>query len=191
MKKLLLCLLVYAPLALFAQEITEENYKKEDKALWEYFERESEKIRNEIHTHHDKKDSLMQVYDALLEDVSVKNGELALKYYSTPGGFQRLFMMRHHISKDRIRKAYDKAPARLQESYDGTSLRLFLDAQQIEEGDKYYDFAAKCLDGEEFCLSSLEGKNILLIYSSLGCMYGLIGTGISERSLCKDRQGTV
>ena len=47
---------------------------------------------------------------------------------------------------------------------------MHIDSKQIEENDKYYDFEAFDSEGAKFRLSSLEGKNILLLYGGLDCM---------------------
>jgi peroxiredoxin len=52
----------------------------------------------------------------------------------------------------------------------GKSLLRHIESEQISEGSKYYDFQATDTEGGNFTFSSLEGKNILLLYGGLDCM---------------------
>ena len=86
-----------------AQEITEENYRKVDNAIWTQLEKEFKPLR----MHHNKK-----VY-AIAEQ---KNIEAAIKYASVPSGLQRLFMVRLNVSKDTIRTILKNLPNDMQSS---------------------------------------------------------------------------
>ena len=48
----------------------------------------------------------------------------------------------------------------------GKSILFHIGSNQIEEGNRYYDFEAITPEGEKFALSSLEGKDILLLYGA-------------------------
>jgi hypothetical protein len=148
MKNFVLALLLLCSAPAFAQEITEENYWREDSLLWERYD----------------KNELSQ------EESDRQNVELAVKYSTTQGGFQRLFMVRHEMTKERLRSVYNALPEELKQSRNGRNILAHLDTKQLEVGDRYHDFEAVTDGGEPFRLSQLEGRNILLIYGGLGCM---------------------
>jgi hypothetical protein len=154
----------------FAQEITEENYLKLDKELWEQYEVDMSKISECFKKYPKKKDSLIKVSDAVLNLASEKNCELAIRFASVPSGLQRLFMVRLDISKDTLQSVLSGLPNDLKDSPYHKSILSHIHSEQIKEGDKYYDFEAVTSEGEKFVLSSLEGKNILLLYGGLDCM---------------------
>ncbi len=155
---------------LVAQEITEENYLKIDKEIWDRYEQEMEKISTCYREYPEKKDSLMAASEKVLADASKKNVEAAIRYASVPSGLQRLYMVRLDISKDTIRSVLRNLPQEMQTSPYGKSLFYHLDTEQVEEGSNYTDFKATDTAGNDFILSSLKGKNILLLYGGLGCM---------------------
>jgi hypothetical protein len=152
MKKIILALLLLCSSPAFAQEITEENYRREDDLLWERYDRE----------------------ELSEEEADRQNLELAKKYSTTPGGFKRLFMLRNYMPKEELRALYDAVPEELRLSQVGRNILAHLDTKQLEIGDRYHDFEAVTDKGEPFRLSQLEGRNILFIYGGLGCM----GSGI-------------
>lgn len=153
-----------------AQEISEENFQKIDKEIWGTYQTEADKISAELQLHPEKRDSLMQVYEKIKAIALRKNEEAAMKFASVPGGLQRLFWVRLDLPKDTIRQLWNNIPDEMKTSSYGKSLKLHLDTKQIEEGDTYYDFTATDVSGKKFKLSSLEGKNIILIYDGLSCM---------------------
>jgi len=181
---ILLSMLFYFTAYSFSQEITEENYSKLDKELWTTFELESSKISDCFKIHPEKKDSLITAYNKLDEITNKKNRETAVKYASVPSGLQRLFMLRLDFSKDTLLSILRKLPLKTQESNYGKSLFQHINLKQIEEGNKYYDFKAIDSEGNEFRLSSLEGRNILLLYGGLGCI-GEDGRAFLKQ-LCKE-----
>ncbi len=150
--------------------ITEKNYLKVDQEIWDAYERDSEKVWELKSTHPEKSDSLNLILKQIEDIASQKNRAAALKYASVPSGLQRLFMVRLDIPKDTLMKAFNELPKKMQESDYGKSLLLHIQSEQIEEGDSYYDFEAVDSKGEEFRLSALDNKNILLIYDGLACM---------------------
>lgn len=87
-----------------------------------------------------------------------------------PSGFQRLFLVRLNIPKERLRGVFESLPEEMQVSQTGRNIRMHLDTEQIEPGDGYYDFEATTDAGEPFRLSSLAWKNILFLYGGMGCM---------------------
>lgn len=88
---------------LHSQEITTEaNYLKEDSILWSNFENQQNILSQYWETMPDKRDSIQNIFDEILEKASKTNIELAIKYASVPSGLQRLYMTRLGISKDTL-----------------------------------------------------------------------------------------
>jgi len=163
-----------------AQEITEENYRIIDNAIWEEYEQEMEKISECFQAHPEKKDSLIAASDRVSAIASKKNIDAAIKFASVPSGLKRLYMVRLDIPKDTIIAALKTIPDSMQTSPYGKSLLYHIESEQISEGSNYYDFQSVNTEGENFSLSSLEGKNILLLYGGLGCM-GEVGRDYLNR----------
>lgn len=181
---ILLSILFYFVAYSFSQEITEENYLKLDKEIWTTFEIESSNLSDCFKIHPEKKDSLMNVYNQLKETADKKNRETAVKYASVPSGLKRLFWLRLDFSKDTLLSILKKLPPEMQKSNYGESLMQHINSNQIEEGNKYYDFKAIDSEGNKFRLSSLEGKNVLLLYGGLHCIRD--DGRVFLKQLCKD-----
>jgi hypothetical protein len=167
---LILMVALYFSATLFSQEITEENYLKEDKKIWETYEHDCADIVESKKSHPEKRDSLNAVLDQLSKIADNQNRDSAIKYASVPSGLKRLYMIRLGLSKDTLFTIYNTLPIEMQESSYGKSLLLHLKTKQIEENDKYFDFDAFDSSGNKFRLSSLEGQTILLLYNGLDCM---------------------
>ncbi|MBP7462052.1 MAG: redoxin domain-containing protein [Candidatus Delongbacteria bacterium] len=165
---------------LLSQEITEENYLRSDKELWDKYEQECNKILDLKRNNPDKKDSLNQVLNQMFEVVNQQNCDTAIKYASVPSGLKRLFMVRLSLSKDTLRSIFKTLPKEMQESDYGKNLLFHIDSKQIEEGDPYFDFEATDTSGNNFRLSSVKSNTILLVYDGLSCM------GESGRGLLKN-----
>jgi peroxiredoxin len=155
---------------LLSQKITEENYLKADKEIWETYEQDCTKILELKKSNPEKRDSLNVILDQLYKIVNIKNRSAAIKYASVPSGLKRLYMVRLDLSKDTLLSVFRTLPKDLQESNYGKSLLLHINSQQIEENSKYYDFEGVDSDGNKFQFSSLKGKTILFIYNGLDCM---------------------
>lgn len=168
-KTILTLLLVAVAMAAQAQEITEENYRKLDKEIWDTYQTKVDKISAELKLHPEKKDSLMNIYREVYNLANKRNVEAAIKYASVPSGLQRLFWVRLDLPKDTVQAIWDTLPAEMKSSDYGKSLKLHLETEQIKEGDMYYEVEATDVSGTPFRLSSLAGKNIILIYDGLGC----------------------
>ena len=153
-----------------SEMITEENYLKVDSLIWAQYEQDMEKISECYQNHPEKKDSLIAVSEQVDAIASKKNIEAAIKYASVPSGLRRLYMVRLNIAKDTILSILKNLPDSMQFSPYGKSLLYHIETEQISEGSKYYDFQSIDTEGGNFALSSLEGKNILLLYGGLGCM---------------------
>ena len=153
-----------------SEMITEENYLKVDSLIWIQYEQEMGKISECYQKHPEKKDSLIAASEQIYAIASKNNIDAAIKYASVPSGLQRLFMVRLNISKDTILTVLKTLPDSIQSSPYGRSLLYHIESEQISEGSKYYNFQSIDTEGRDFALSSLEGKNILLLYGGLGCM---------------------
>ena len=155
----------------FAQEITEENYLKLDKELWEQYEVDMGKISETFKKYPEKKDSLIKVADDIYNVVQKNNQELAIKFASVPSGLKRLFMTRLGIPKHTLQSTLSRLPEDMKNSPYGKSILLHINSDQIEKGSQYYDFEAETPEDEKFNLSSLKGKNVLLLYGGFR-LYG-------------------
>ncbi|MDR0547703.1 MAG: redoxin domain-containing protein [Dysgonamonadaceae bacterium] len=165
-----LFLMLLASYHSFGQDITEENYLRLDSALWMQYEQDMNEISDCYRKFPDKKDSLNKESKRILDIAGKKNEELALKFATVPSGLQRVFMVRLAIPKDTLKSVLANLPEEMRRSPYAKSIRYHIETEQIKEGDRYYDFEATTADGQPFTLSSLEGKNILLLYGGLGCM---------------------
>lgn len=170
MKKIIFIISILLPGLLMAQEITEENYLRLDKELWGKLEGDQAVILEAYKKNPEKKDSLYAESSRLMEAAERSNERLALKFASTPSGLQRLFMVRLDLPKDTLRAALYSLPRDMQESPYGLSIKMHLDNDQIEEGDRYAAFSATRSDGSGFDTSFFDGKTILLLYGGLDCM---------------------
>ena len=147
----------------FSQNITEENYLKLDKEIWDFQNQEFSKISKAFELNPEKKDSLIIEGDKISKICNDKNLELAIKFASVPSGLKRVFMLRLNIPKDTLKSIYKMLPENMQKSAYGKSIRLHIDSKQIEKGDNIVDFHAVDYNGNPFKISSLNGKNTLLL----------------------------
>lgn len=153
-----------------ATHITEENYLKADSALWAEFERDTEPLIEQMDAEPERFDVLYELYLSIEEATDKKNVELAMEYAAVPSGLRRMYMVRNDIDKKLAQKRLSEIPDSMQQSYYGQLIKQFIDADQIEEGDKYQPFECTGTDGQMFDWSRLDGKKILLLYGGLGCM---------------------
>lgn len=172
MKNILFAVFLLAAGHTWGQPVTEENYIKEDKALWELFSSKSDTLNKYIAAAKDKgeKDSLIAVYNELYRYTSGQNKVLALKYASTPSGLQRCFMVRLGVPEDTLKAVLKRIPKQMQKSEYGRAIAMHLSCPKVGEGDKAYDFRATDAQGRPFRLSQWKGKQVLLLYGGLGCM---------------------
>lgn len=158
------------PTVLFSQEITEENYLKVDKEIWDTYERDHAKITALKKSNPEKKDSLDVILDQLYEIANKKNTDAAIKFAAVPAGLERLFMVRLDLPKDTLLSIVKNLPPEIQQSNYGRSILYHIESEQIEEGDAYHDFEAIDSEGKKFQFSTLKNKHILLLYGGLDCM---------------------
>jgi peroxiredoxin len=154
----------------FSQDITEENYLKLDKEIWDFQDQEFLKISKAFELNPEKKDSLIIASDEIVKISENKNIKLAIKFASVPSGLQRVYMLRLNIPKDTLKYIYKRLPENMQKSAYGKSIRLHIDSKQIEKGDNIVDFHAIDYNGNPFKISSLKEKNTLLLYGGLKCL---------------------
>lgn len=153
-----------------ATHITEENYLKADSALWAEFERDTEPLIEQMDAEPERFDTLYELYLSIEEATDKKNAELAMEYAAVPSGLRRMYMVRNDIDKKLAQKRLSEIPDSMQQSYYGQLIKQFIEADQVEEGDKYQPFECTGTDGQMFDWSRLDGKKILLLYGGLGCM---------------------
>lgn len=152
------------------ETLTEENYLHEDSLLWINFEKETEGLIAILDSLPNQRDSIINIYNSLNEEVDKKNIELAFKYACTPSGLRRLFMVRNHVSKDSLAKVLDTLPEEMQKSETGLNIKAHLETEQLAKGDVLYAFPCQDEEGEAFNWETLKGKQVLLLYGGLGCM---------------------
>lgn len=162
-------LLIVVATTMHAQEITEENYQKLDKEIWDTYQTEVDKISAQLNLYPEKRDSLMDVYREIDNVAKSRNREAAIKYATVPGGLQRLYWIRLDLPKDTVRAVWNTLSDEMKTSSYGKSLKMHLDTEQIKEGDRCYEVEATDVSGAPFRLSSLAGKNLILIYDGLSC----------------------
>jgi peroxiredoxin len=155
---------------MFSQEITEENYLKADKEIWDTYEQDCAKAIEQKKKFPEKKDSLNLILAQLLEIANEKNCNAAIKFASVPSGLKRLFWVRLNLHKDTLFAIINSLPKEMQESNYGKSLLLHINSKQIVEGDKYFDFDATDTLGNNVKFSSLRSNYTFLIYDGLSCM---------------------
>ena len=152
------------------ETLTEENYLHEDSLLWINFEKETEGLIAIMDSLPNQRDSIINIYNSLNEEVDKKNIELAFKYACTPSGLRRLFMVRNDVSKDSLAKVLNTLPEEMQKSEAGLNIKAHLETEQLAKGDALYAFPCQDEVGEAFNWETLKGKQVLLLYGGLGCM---------------------
>lgn len=152
------------------ETLTEENYLHEDSLMWINFEKETEGLIAILDSLPNQRDSIINIYNSLNEEVDKKNIELAFKYACTPSGLRRLFMVRNDVSKDSLAKVLDTLPEEMQKSETGLNIKAHLETEQLAKGDALYAFPCQDEEGEAFNWETLKGKQVLLLYGGLGCM---------------------
>lgn len=162
--------------------ITEANYLKEDSLLWQGYGKDVQSIYQLMEKYPEKRDSLEKVLPLLYYKASIKNVELALKYFTVPSGLQRIYMVRNMVGKGILKNVLNALPDTLQNNPYADHIRNYVEAHQLEEGDMYAVFDSRTASGEMFDWTSIEKKNLLLLYGGLGCM------GKSGRDYLKELQ---
>ncbi len=151
-------------------QITEANYLKEDSLLWQGYEKDVRAIYRLMEKYPEKTDSLESVLSLLSNKASIKNVELALKYFSVPSGLQRVYMLRDLIGKRTLKCILNALSDSLQNNPYAGYIRNYVEVHQLAEGDRYVTFDCQTSSGEKFDWKSMEKKNLLLLYDGLSCM---------------------
>ena len=171
---LILSVLLFLGLTSFTTEkdtqITDANYLKEDSLLWHDYEENVRAIYQQMKEHPEKADSLKRVSRSLYHQASVKNVELALKYFMVPSGLHRVYMIRNYIGKETLKSVLIAMPDSLRNHPYVGYIRDYVETHQLTEGDRYVPFDSQTISGEKFDWESMEKKNLLLLYGGLSCM---------------------
>ena len=169
-----ICILFYlfacAATNLIAKDITEEEYIKADKILWDNYEELQSKIWERMDIYPEERDSLIAMYKKASESTHKRNVELAIEYASVPSGLKRVFMVRNNIGKPKLIEIYQTLPDSLKTSPYGSLLKEYIDTDQLKVGDPYVPFECYLPDSTLYDWSDVKNGKILLIYSGLGCM---------------------
>lgn len=168
--------------ALFAQnEITEENYLRQDSVLWStYYERQDELSRLWKVLPEEKHDSLQVEAKVLLDDALRENACLAIRFASVPSGLQRLYKVRLGLSKDTLTYILNTLTPEMRDSFYGMNIQEHISCHQIVEGDALSSFPCTQADGMSFDWSVLQGKQVMLLCGGLSCM-GKTGRAYLDR----------
>ena len=174
MKRLFIIILVMGvcfPDSWAQDEITEENYLRQDSILWDcYYKREAELGRLWKELPEEKHDSLRQVYIKTLDDALRENARLAIRFASVPSGLRRLYMVRDDVCKDTLQHILNTLTPEMRHSFYGKTIQEHISCHQIVEGDTLSLFPCTQADGVPFDWSVLYGKRVLLLCDGLGCM---------------------
>lgn len=161
--------LLYARGAL-AQVLTEEQYRKSDNEMTEYFHLKMNTVQEQIENQPEKRDSLHKFLAELHKQYNRQNIDSAIKYSSLPSGVQRLFWLRKDIPKAKLNSLYNELPSHLKLSEYGKCLDLYLKTKQCKVGDSFYDFHTFTSEGDSFKLSAITSDYIMIVYDGLSCM---------------------
>lgn len=159
MKRLFIIILVMGvcfPDSWAQDEITEENYLRQDSILWDcYYKREAELSRLWKELPEEKHDSLRQVYQKTLDDALRENARLAIRFASVPSGLRRLYMVRDDVCKDTLQHILNTLTPEMRHSFYGKNIQEHISCHQIVEGDTLSPFpctqAGLCCTVSECC----------------------------------------
>lgn len=85
-------------------------------------------------------------------------------------GLDIIYRNREKIGKDTALQLFSQMSEEIRMSAKARGLRAFLFGRTISTGEGFADFTAQTIDGKEFRLSSLKGKNILLTFWDAACV---------------------
>ena len=127
MKRLFIIILVMGvcfPDSWAQDEITEENYLRQDSILWDcYYKREAELGRLWKELPEEKHDSLRQIYQKTLDDALRENARLAIRFASVPSGLRRLYMVRDDVCKDTLQHILNTLTPEMRHSFYGKNIQ--------------------------------------------------------------------
>lgn len=84
-------------------------------------------------------------------------------------GLDIIYRNRNSIPQDTLERIYSGLAEQYQQTSKAQAIKIAFQNKVPEVGDKFIDFDAMTLDGEEFKLSSLQGNYIYLSFWNAGC----------------------
>lgn len=163
-------MLVLGLTAFASLPVTEGNYLHEDSLIWLRLDSIGDRIWKEIDNNPTREDSLMGIYRKAYQKSQEENRSMALRYASVPSGIQRVYMVRDLIAKDTLAALLPTLPDSIRNSYYGKLVDRHINTRQLAIGDSLASFPCQLADGTQFDWKSLDGKNVLVIYSGYRCM---------------------
>lgn len=150
--------------------VTEANYLYEDSMIWVRLDSVSARIWKEIDINPTREDSLMSIYHNAFQKSLEENRSTAIRYAAVPSGIRRVYMVRGEIAKDTLATLQSGLPDSIRDSYYGKLIDRHINTHQLEIGDSIVPFPCQLADGAQFDWKSLNGKNVLVVYSGYRCM---------------------
>lgn len=163
-------MLVLGLTAFASLPVTEGNYLHEDSLIWHRLDSISGRIWKEIDNNPTREDSLMGIYRKVFQKSLEENRSTALRYAAVPSGIHRVYMVRGEIGKDTLAALLPTLPDSIRNSYYGKLVDRHINTRQLAIGDSLASFPCQLADGTQFDWESLDGKNVLVIYSGYRCM---------------------
>lgn len=163
-------MLVLGLTAFASLPITEGNYLHEDSLIWHRLDSISGRIWKEIDNNPTREDSLMGIYRKAFQKSLEENRSTALRYAAVPSGIHRVYMVRGEIGKDTLAALLPTLPDSIRNSYYGKLVERHINTRQLAIGDSLASFPCQLADGTQFDWESLDGKNVLVVYSGYRCM---------------------
>lgn len=163
-------MLVLGLTAFASLPVTEGNYLHEDSLIWHRLDSISGRIWKEIDNNPTREDSLMGIYRKVFQKSLEENRSTALRYAAVPSGIHRVYMVRGEIGKDTLAALLPTLPDSIRNSYYGKLVDRHINTRQLAIGDSLASFPCQLADGTQFDWKSLDGKNVLVIYSGYRCM---------------------
>jgi len=97
--------------------------------------------------------------------------KLCLANPNNAKSLENLYYLKRFAGKEDLKNTLNKLSDDNKSNIYAKGLDVFIQTDQIKEGDKYYDFNAKTSSNENFTLSEvLKEKDVLLIFEGLSCM---------------------
>lgn len=163
-------MLVLGLTAFASLPVTEGNYLHEDSLIWHRLDSISGRIWKEIDNNPTREDSLMGIYRKVFQKSLEENRSTALRYAAVPSGIHRVYMVRGEIGKDTLAALLPTLPDSIRNSYYGKLVERHINTRQLAIGDSLASFPCQLADGTQFDWESLDGKNVLVVYSGYRCM---------------------
>lgn len=163
-------MLVLGLTAFASLPVTEGNYLHEDSLIWHRLDSISGRIWKEIDNNPTREDSLMGIYRKAFQKSLEENRSTALRYAAVPSSIQRVYMVRGEIGKDTLAALLPTLPDSIRNSYYGKLVERHINTRQLAIGDSLASFPCQLADGTQFDWESLDGKNVLVVYSGYRCM---------------------